>query len=194
MLVLYLMVFGDQDHKHFSSSGIDNIISVFSSTSRCLAAMMLPFIALAGALASVCASEKNRKLGSYQLRRGDDITEALLKNAVPFKPRRLDGAGEANEMDGSYSISFGKCIDIKTKSEDLFNGNFIDQVQNGNALSLKSYVLFYTCQDANGYGCSEVNSSVYMVDLPTYLSVVGTKEVYQRNNYCEQCENNLEFW
>ena len=157
------------------------------------AAMKPPLIALAGALASANASVKNIKLGNHQLRRGD-VTEALLKNAVPFKARRLDGAAEANMMDGSYSISFGKCIDIKTKSEDLFSGSFIDQVQNGNALSLKSFVVFYACQDANGYGCSEADSSVYLVDLPTYMSVVGTKQVYQRNDFCEQCENKLDFW
>ena len=106
----------------------------------------------------------------------------------------MDDAGEANAVDGSYSISFGKCIDIKTKSEDLFNENFIDQVQNGDALSLKSYVLFYACQDDYGYGCSEDDSDVYMVDLTTYLSVVGTKQVYQRNDYCGQCENYQEYW
>ncbi|KAK1741704.1 hypothetical protein QTG54_007277 [Skeletonema marinoi] len=153
--------------------------------------MKFSLIALAGAVASANASVKNIKLGNRKLRRGD-VTEALLKNAVPFKTRRLDGADEANEVDGSYSISFGKCIDIKTKSDDLFDENVIEQVQNGNALSLKSYILFYACQDAYGYGCSEDDSDVYMVDLPTYLSVVGTKQVYKRNDYCEQCEQNQD--
>lgn len=151
--------------------------------------MKFSIFIIAGVLASANASV-NIKFGNRQLRRGVR-TETLLKNAVPFKTRRLDGEAE---IDGSYSLSFGKCVDIKTKSEDLFNGNFIDQVQNGNALSLKSYVLFYACQDAYGYGCSEDNSNVYMIDLPTYLSIVGTKEAYQRNEYCEICEENLDYW
>lgn len=156
--------------------------------------MKFPLFIIAGVLASANASVKNIKFGNRQLRRGVR-TETLLKNAVPFKTRRLDGDDEDEaEIDDSYSISFGKCVDIKTKSEDLFNGNFIDQVQNGNVLSLKSYVLFYACQDAYGYGCSEDNSNVYAIDLSSYLSVVGTKEAYQRNEVCEICEENLDYW
>eukprot|EP00984_Skeletonema_dohrnii_P029076 scaffold19423_cov78-Skeletonema_dohrnii-CCMP3373.AAC.1 len=67
--------------------------------------MKFSLVALAGAVASANASVKNIKLGNRKLRRGD-VTEALLKNAVPFKTRRLDGGDEANEVDGSYSISF----------------------------------------------------------------------------------------
>jgi len=157
--------------------------------------MKFPLIALAGALASANASVKNIKLGgARQLRRGDPTTEALLQKAVPFKKttRQLEDANE-NQVDGSYSISFGKCVDIKTKSDDLFNENIVDQVQSGNALSLKSYVLFYACKDSTGYGCSENGSDVYMVDLPTYLSVVGMKQANQRSDYCEQCERNQEY-
>ena len=158
-------------------------------------AMRFPLFTIAGTLASANASSKNLKFGNHQLRRGIGSEVTLLKNAVPFKTRRLDGGDEDGaEIDGSYSISFGKCVDIKTKSEDLFNGNFVDEVQNGNVLSMKSYVLFYACQDAYGYGCSEDGSDVYMVDLPTYLSVVGTKKAYERNDYCGKCEENLEYW
>ena len=156
--------------------------------------MKFSIIPLSWAVATVDASIRSIRLANRHLRSGDE-TQTLLKKSTPFRRRRrLDDAGEVNAVDGSYSISFGKCIDIKTKSEDLFNENFIDQVQNGNALSLKSYVLFYTCQDEYGYGCSEDDSYVYMVDLPTYLSVVGTKKVYQRNDYCGQCENYQEYW
>lgn len=140
--------------------------------------------------------------GSKHLRRGDAATKELLHKATPFQHkhnrRQLEGANDqqAYEVDGSYSISFGKCIDIKTKSEDLFNENYIDQVQNGNILSLKSYVLFYACQNDSsyGYGCLEDESDVYMVDLASYLSVVGMRQVNQRSDYCELCEKNQEYW
>lgn len=143
--------------------------------------------------------------GSKHLRHGDATTKALLQKATPFQHkqsrRQLEGDNDQQqadyEVDGSYSISFGKCIDIKTKSEDLFNENYIDQVQNGNVLSLKSYVLFYACQDDNSsyrYGCLEDESDVYMVDLSSYLSVVGMSQVNQRSDYCELCEKIQEYW
>jgi len=164
--------------------------------------MKIPLIALTGAFATADAKNINIQLGGKRhLRRGDATTEALLQKAVPFKNnkrrrhRHLEGANEqANEVDGSYSISFGKCIDIKTKSEDLFNENFVDQVKNGSALSLKSYALFYACQDSYGNGCSEDESDVYMVDLSTYLSIVGMNQANQRGDYCEKCEENQEYW
>jgi hypothetical protein len=167
--------------------------------------MKFPLVALAGAFAAAnaaSASVKNIKLGGKRhrhLRRGDPTTEALLQKAVavPFKKtnRHLDGANEAaNQVDGFYSISFGECIDIKTKSGDLFDENIVDQVLDGNAVSLKSYVLFYACKDSNGYGCSKNDSDVYMVDLSTYLSVVGMKQANQRSDYCEQCQYAQEYW
>ena len=165
--------------------------------------MKVPLIALTGAFATADAKNINIQLGGKRhLRRGDATTEALLQKAVPFKNkkrrrrRHLEGANneQANEVDGSYSISFGKCIDIKTKSEDLFNENFVDQVKNGSALSLKSYALFYACQDSYGNGCSDDESDVYMVDLSTYLSIVGMNQANQRGDYCEKCEENQEYW
>eukprot|EP00984_Skeletonema_dohrnii_P004487 scaffold1593_cov154-Skeletonema_dohrnii-CCMP3373.AAC.4 len=143
--------------------------------------MKVPLIALTGAFATADAKNINIQLGGKRhLRRGDATTEALLQKAVPFKNnkrrrrRHLEGADEqANEVDGSYSISFGKCIDIKTKSEDLFNENFVDQ-------------------DSYGNGCSEDESDVYMVDLSTYLSIVGMNQAKQRGDYCEKCEENQD--
>jgi hypothetical protein len=173
--------------------------------------MKFPLIALAGAFASANAStSRHIKLGkTRQLRRGDATTEALLNKAVPYKKkkknhRQLDAdaaaaddyvAEEANvDVGESSTISFGKCIDIKTKSDDLFDASIVTQVQNGNALSLTSFVLFNVCQDAYGYGCSEDNSDVYMIDLKTYFSVVGVKQASQRSDYCGQCQNNQDYW
>ena len=173
--------------------------------------MKFPLIALTGAFASAKAStSRHIKLGkTRQLRRGDATTEALLNKAVPYKKkkknhRQLDAdaaaaddyvAEEANvDVGESSTISFGKCIDIKTKSDDLFDESIVTQVQNGNALSLASFVLFNVCQDAYGYGCSEDNSDVYMIDLKTYFSVVGVKQASQRSDYCGQCQNNQDYW
>ena len=149
------------------------------------------------------------KISIHHLRHSDaTTTKALLQKATPIQNskhshRQLEGANDqqnnqAYQVDGSYSISFGKCIDIKTKSENLFNNenyDYIDQeVQNGNVLSLKSYVTFYACQKKDDYGCLEDESDVYMVDLSSYLSVVGMSQVNQRSDYCELCEQNQEYW
>ncbi len=172
-------------------------------------------ITLATGVFATAAGAKNIKLlGSkhlHHLRHSSDATttKALLQKATtPFQHnkhshRHLEGANDqqdnqAYQVDGSYSISFGKCIDIKTKSDNLFNNEnyeYIDQeVQNGNVLSLKSYVTFYACQKKDDYGCLEDESDVYMVDLSSYLSVVGMSQVNQRSDYCELCEQNQEYW
>ena len=155
--------------------------------------------------------------GKRNLRRGDVSTEALLQKAVPYNRKNInrhlqeeDDAAEAEqgeeaandaaaeeaaddeeeaavEPSSASTISFGKCVDVKTKDENLFSEDLIEQVQAGNVMSLKSYVLFDVCNDTYGYGCSESNSVEYMVDLATYLSVVGLKQANQRTDYCEQC-------
>ena len=158
--------------------------------------MKFSLLALAGALASANASVKTIKLGGNRhLRRGDATTEALIAKAVPVKKNRhLEAADEEDrvELDGSYSISFKNCVHIKTKSDDLFNEALVEQVQNGNVMAMKSFVLFNACVD-NGYGCTS-GGEEYMVDLATYLSVVGLKQVNKRSDYCEQCERYQDFW
>ena len=154
---------------------------------NCSTMILLQLVALAGGLFVPANASKIR---------GTASTVALFKKAVPIKTRRLDGDNGANGVNGSYSVSFGMCVDIKTRSEYLFSEDVIDQVQAGNVLSLKSYVLFYACNDinSNGYGCTENNSDVYMVDLSTYLSAVGLKQANYRHEYCEQCEANQNIW
>ena len=146
-------------------------------------------IALSGALASANAGSNRRivKLGNRQLRRGEPTTEALLQRARPYKKsgntsRRLEGDFE---IDGSYSIKFSQCVDIKTVDENLFDENLISYVQAGQVVSTKSYVLFHVCQNNNCY--YESDDDLYIVDLPTYLSNVAMYYANQRTNYCEAC-------
>jgi hypothetical protein len=177
--------------------------------------MKFSLIALAGALTAANAASsvvpKTFKLnGKRNLRRGDASTEALLQKAVPYNRKNINrhlqeeddaaakqGEEEANdaaaeeeaavEPSSTSTISFGKCVDVKTRDENLFSEDLVEQVQAGNVMSLKSYVLFNVCDDTYGYGCSESNSVEYMVDLSTYLSVVGMKQANLRTDYCEQC-------
>eukprot|EP00585_Thalassiosira_rotula_P006046 CAMPEP_0196138966 /NCGR_PEP_ID=MMETSP0910-20130528/6411_1 /TAXON_ID=49265 /ORGANISM="Thalassiosira rotula, Strain GSO102" /LENGTH=590 /DNA_ID=CAMNT_0041399637 /DNA_START=10 /DNA_END=1782 /DNA_ORIENTATION=- len=144
--------------------------------------------------------KKTIKLGNRKLQRGDPATEALLRKARPYKKsnavankntsssphrrRKLDD--EDFEIDGSYSLKFSQCVDIKTKDEDLFDDELVEYVQAGQVVSASSYVLFHVCQGDNCY--YEADDDLYVVDLPTYLTNVATYHANKRNDYCEVCE------
>mmetsp|Transcript_4744 Transcript_4744/g.10251 ORF Transcript_4744/g.10251 Transcript_4744/m.10251 type:complete len:525 (-) Transcript_4744:145-1719(-) len=150
------------------------------------------FLALAGAIATATAAKHNTsiKLGKRQLRRGDASTEALLKKARPYKKanagRKLEGQQDAVELDGSYSVKFSQCVDVRTKSEDLFSDELIAYAQSGSVVSSKSFVLFHVCQGDNCY--YESDDDLYIVDLGTYLANVATYHADKRQNFCEACE------
>lgn len=160
------------------------------------------FLALASALATVSAANttgrtvtKTIKLGDRNLRRGDAATEALLKKATPYKgkktKRRLDGEEEEFEIDGSYSLQFSECIDVKTVDEDLFDEDIVGYVQSGQIVAAKSYVLFHVCTDDTCY--LEGEDDLYLVDLPTYLTNVAQYHANKRNDFCEQCNEFDEY-
>ena len=158
------------------------------------------FVALASALAAVSTdaasrpvAKKHIKLGNRNLRRGDAATEALLKKATPYKGKRTGAkkvgrrAEEAEfEIDGTYSLQFSECVDIKTMDEDLFDEDIVSYVQAGKIVAAKSYVLFHVCQDNTCY--LDAEDDLYLVDLPTYLTNVAQYHANKRNDYCEQCE------
>ncbi|KAL7461522.1 hypothetical protein ACHAXS_001941 [Conticribra weissflogii] len=150
------------------------------------------FLALSCALATTSAAKHNTsiKLGQRQLRRGDASTEALLKKARPYKKanagRKLQEEENAVELDGSYSVKFSQCVDVRTKNEDLFSEELIAYAQSGSLVSSKSYVLFHVCQGNNCY--YESDEDLYIVDLGTYLANVATYHADKRQNYCEACE------
>mmetsp|Transcript_14560 Transcript_14560/g.30109 ORF Transcript_14560/g.30109 Transcript_14560/m.30109 type:complete len:542 (-) Transcript_14560:148-1773(-) len=154
------------------------------------------FLALAGAIATATAAKHNTsiKLGKRQLRRGDASTEALLKKARPYKKanagRKLEGQQDAVELDGSYSVKFSQCVDVRTKSEDLFSDELIAYAQSGTVVSSKSFVLFHVCQGDNCF--YESDEDLYIVDLATYLANVATYHVEKRQNYCQACERFID--
>eukprot|EP00970_Alexandrium_tamarense_P017077 scaffold8197_cov175-Alexandrium_tamarense.AAC.2 len=146
------------------------------------------FLALAGALAASTATAKTIKLGNRNLRRGEPATEALLKRAQPYKkagttssPRKL----EEEEIDGSYSLKFSQCLDVKTYNEENFE-TYASYLAAGTVTSSKSYVLFHVCQGNNCFYESE--QDLYIVDLATYLATVAVYHAEQKMNYCDACE------
>eukprot|EP00569_Conticribra_weissflogii_P000900 CAMPEP_0171357300 /NCGR_PEP_ID=MMETSP0878-20121228/46169_1 /TAXON_ID=67004 /ORGANISM="Thalassiosira weissflogii, Strain CCMP1336" /LENGTH=701 /DNA_ID=CAMNT_0011863339 /DNA_START=100 /DNA_END=2204 /DNA_ORIENTATION=- len=151
-----------------------------------------PFIGFVGsfAVASFDKHHTSIKLGKRQLRRGDTSTEALFMKARPFKNahtgRKLEGQEDAAELDGSYSVKFSQCVDVRTKNEDLFSDELIAYAQSGSVVSSKSFVLFHVCQGDNCY--YESDDDLYIVDLGTYLANVATYHADKRQNFCEACE------
>jgi len=155
-----------------------------------------PFIGFVGsfAVASFDKHHTSIKLGKRQLRRGDTSTEALFMKARPFKNahtgRKLEGQEDAAELDGSYSVKFSQCVDVRTKSEDLFSDELIAYAQSGTVVSSKSFVLFHVCQGDNCF--YESDEDLYIVDLATYLANVATYHVEKRQNYCQACERFID--
>ena len=158
--------------------------------------MQLTFLSLATAVAAVGAAstggvaKKTIKLGNRNLRRGDPATEALLKKATPYNKKTAEKASrrraQEQEIDGSYSIKFSECMDIRTVDEDLFGENLIEYTKAGQIVAEKSYVLFHVCTDAT---CDyDAEDDLYLVDLNTYLANVASYYANKRLDYCEQCE------
>ncbi|KAL7547236.1 hypothetical protein ACHAWF_010551 [Thalassiosira exigua] len=96
--------------------------------------------------------------------------------------RRLDEF----EVDGSYSLKFSQCVDLKLMDEDLFDDEFVSYTKAGQIVSTKSYVLFHVCQDNDCYYESE--DDLYLVDLSTYAGNVASAFAASRNAYCDSCD------
>ena len=156
------------------------------------------FVALATVLAATAnaaapVAKKTIKLGNRKLRRGDAGTEALLKKARPYKKggakkvaRRLEGDEEEEfAIDGSYSLQFSECIDVKAYDADLFDEDIVGYVEKGSIVAAQSYVLFHVCTDDTCY--LDAEDDLYLVDLPTYLTNVATYHANKRTDFCEAC-------
>ena len=91
--------------------------------------------------------------GSRRIKLGDKhnsvpATDALLQQAQPYKQsgpahRRLD---QNFQVDGSYSLKFSQCVDVKLYDRDLFDENVVSYTKKGQIISTKSYALVHVCQ------------------------------------------------
>ena len=168
--------------------------------------MNFSLFALASVLASTASAatgpirRKTIKLDNNQrtLRRGEPSTEALLKVARPYnngasssRNRRLDD-GELN-IDGSYSLKFSQCVELKTKDEELFEDeNMVAYVQSGQIASTASYVLIHICQ-SNSDCYYETDDDVYMVSLADWLTYIASSHANKRTDYCNACNEFADY-
>ena len=165
----------------------------------------MKYITLATTLAAAAAAvvpagaKKSIKLGGRNLIRGEPATEALLKVAKPYNQKtakksqsRARRAEENNNgLDGSYSIQFSECMDIRTYDEDLFQEGYIEYAKAGQIVAEQSYVLFHVCQESECY--LEAEDDLYVVDLATYLANIASYYANKRTDYCTQCQNYQDY-
>ena len=168
--------------------------------------MNFSLFALASVLASTASAatspirRKTIKLDNNQrtLRRGEPSTEALLKVARPYsngasssRNRRLDG--EELNIDGSYSLKFNQCAELKTKDEEMFEDeNMIAYVQSGQIASTASYVLFHICESSSD--CYyDTDGDVYMVSLADWLTYISQSHASKRTDYCNACNEFADY-
>jgi hypothetical protein len=163
--------------------------------------LQFTFLALATVVATASAAsaggvaKKTIKLGDRNLRRGDPATEALLKKATPYNKKTAEKASrrraQENDIDGSYSIKFSECMDIRTLDNELLNEDMIEYAKAGQIVAEKSYVLFHVCGEET---CEyDAEDDLYVVDLSTYLANIASYYANKRLDYCEQCEMYVDY-
>lgn len=165
--------------------------------------MNFSLFALASVLATTASAaagpirRKTIKLDNNQrtLRRGEPSTEALLKVARPYsnassRNRRLED-GEV-EIDGSYSLKFSQCVELKTKDEEMFEDeNMVAYVQSGQIASTASYVLVHICKENDCY--YDTDGDVYMVSLADWLTYIAQSHANKRTDYCNACNEFADY-
>lgn len=142
--------------------------------------MNFSLTALTATLAGLASASPAANIKLSNLRPNPALSRALLSKATPYKnpARKLEDA-----IDGSYSLKFSQCVDIKTYDEG--NEDYADSIASGVVVPTKSYVIFHVCTDATcGY---EGDDDLYIVDLATYLSTVATYHAEKRGKFCEAC-------
>jgi len=110
------------------------------------------------------------------------------KNALPRNPsRKLDAS---QQFDGSSSIKFSKCVDIKTLPDNyqVDDDAVTSTIKSGDLVSTKSYVLFHMC---NGGTCYE--DEEYIVDINTYTKNIASYYANYEGAICQACNKYADF-
>ena len=102
--------------------------------------------------------------------------------------RKLDG--EQFQFDGSTSIKFSKCVDIKTLPDNYVvdDDTVLSNIKGGDMLSAKSYVLFHMCSGDTCYEDEE-----YIVDINTYTKNIASYHANYKDTICQGCNMYADF-
>jgi hypothetical protein len=125
-------------------------------------------LAMAATAAAAAADNSRVRLGSGN---------TLLQKAS----RKLDAY---QQFDGSSSIRFSKCVDIKTLPDnyDVDDDTVLSNLKSGDLLSAKSYVLFHMCDGDTCYEDEE-----YIVDISTYTKNMASYYANYEGMICQAC-------
>jgi hypothetical protein len=92
------------------------------------------------------------------------------------------------EFDGTYSVRFSECVDVKLVDDELFNEDLIEYTKAGQVVSTRSYVLFRMCQDGDDCGAND-DDDLYLLDMSTYVRNVASYHASARGEYCDACDS-----
>lgn len=125
-------------------------------------------------------------------------TKSLLQKARPYRNKKSSNANALSsnprpnrrldgdfDIDGTYSLKFSQCVDVKLFDQDLFEDEVIEYTQAGQIISAQSYVLFHVCLNDDCYYESE--DDLYLVDLATYVNNVASYHASAKSDYCDAC-------
>jgi hypothetical protein len=126
-----------------------------------------------------------------KLKSGQLDKKTLMAKAVPYN-RKLNQNQNQYGITSDYSVSFGECVTLKMKDNNLLADGFVDYTKSGHLLSEKSYVVFTMCP----YGdCSTAMDGdySYIVDIDTFITALSWYLPTKKENYCNQCERNMGY-
>jgi hypothetical protein len=149
--------------------------------------MNFSLTALTLALTTTPTLASKIRLSNLRINSSSDpaLSRALLSKASPYNRRRAQDNEQAAALDGSYSLKFSSCVDVKLYDDEFANSEYADQIAAGTVTPTKSYVIFHVCTDQTcGY---EGVDDLYIVDLASYLGTVATYHAEKSGKYCEAC-------
>ena len=111
-----------------------------------------------------------------------------IRRRLGSDERKLDGAQQ--QFDGSTSIKFSKCVDIKTLPNNYVvdDDTVLSNIKYGDMLSVKSYVLFHLCSGDTCYEDEE-----YIVDINTYTKNIASYYANYEETICQACNKYADF-
>lgn len=109
------------------------------------------------------------------------------KKLLQKASRRLDGD---QQFDGSASIKFSQCVDIKTLpyNYQIDDDTVLSTIRSGKMVSTKSYVLFNMC-----YGGTCYEDEEYIVDINTYTKNIASYHVNYQGSICQACNRYADY-
>ena len=163
-------------------------------------------IALTAFFAGIVSAKKKVPISTNTLQKrlaqGKFDKRALVRNSQPYDDhtkarlaqRKLDQGDDGEfEIDGSYSVSFNECLNVKIENENLLDDELLYYAKNEMVLATKSYIIFSICETDNCYYDEEDMSLTFVTDLPSFVGAFIEYLPNQAESYCNGCQENEDY-